>query len=647
MQWVSLNQAAKRGGIPRGYWSLFIAGVASALLVPTMVVVLGLVADLLTSRGHLELSAEQVEAVEAWAGKADRVESRRAIYQAKGLLPLVYRHRHTPVVGGALVGVYQSAGWMRSNIRCLVVLLILGTFLAALESLTLGLFYLNLSRASLEVGARLRGAIYDQAFRLGVFDLLGRRVTQAEELISEQVPLVEKGLRQRWCGLARYLVLAAGSILLALLANIWLALVVLLFAVLAWLLYSWLNGRTENQTRLYEDRASRELDRLLEQLRQVPLVVGYLLSRVPGEPRDDTLRRYRQHAEQSGASGMLVGPVMLLFVMAGVALIAALVGVNLFRQPPGITVSGTVVLGTSMLLAFFPARRLMQIQRMMPSSERAAAAILAYLSRETSVVETAAARPLPRIKDRIALEDVTLADRQGLKILDSVSLEIPLGSKTAIVASDSSVPIALAGLLARFYDPAAGRILCDTQEARLATLQSLRQQVSVVMGNGQLVSDTVSENIACGESRFTQAQITDAAKLAGAYEFVLDLPQGFATPIGPQGVPLERGQAFRIALARAALRDPAILVLQEPRVRSDAPAVGDLDEAMQRLARDRAVVLLPRRLETLRSADRVYLIHQGEVVGEGTHTELIQSSELYRHLTYVRFNEYRGQVDVD
>jgi ABC-type multidrug transport system fused ATPase/permease subunit len=99
-------------------------------------------------------------------------------------------------------------------------------------------------------------------------------------------------------------------------------------------------------------------------------------------------------------------------------------------------------------------------------------------------------------------------------------------------------------------------------------------------------------------------------------------------------------------LSRVALRDPSVVVIQEPQATLDRDVEGHIDEALRRMAQDRAVVLLPTRLETLRSADRVVLLHQGEVVGEGTHPELIQSSELYRHLTYVRFNPYRGQVDV-
>jgi ABC-type multidrug transport system fused ATPase/permease subunit len=414
---------------------------------------------------------------------------------------------------------------------------------------------------------------------------------------------------------------------------------------MVWLLYAWLDARAENQVRLGDDRASRELDRLRQQLRQVPLVAGYMLSRIPGEPRDDTLRRHRQEAERAATSGLIVGPFLSVCVVAGAALVLLLIGINVFRDPPGMTVGVTVVLGSSLLVAFFPARRLNRLRAALPLAERAAAAIFAYLDREPGFAEVAGARPVGRIREKVELQSITLADRQGRKLLGRVSLTIPAATKTAIVASNSTVPIALAGLLARFYDPAAGQILFDGQDIRRATLQSVRQQASVVTGEAQLFSGTVSENIACGEDRFTQLQITDAAKQARAYNFIQQLPQGFATIVGPQGHRLDAGQAFRIALARVALRDPSLVVIQEPQAALEKDAEGHIDEALRRMAQERAVVLLPTRLETLRSADRVVLLHQGEIVGEGTHPELIQASELYRHLTYVRFNPYRGQVD--
>jgi ATP-binding cassette subfamily B protein len=647
MNWVSLNRAVQLGGKPRGWWSLFITGILSALIVPMMVFVLGAITDLFATRGSIEIPAAESKEAAAWAGDADAEVDGSVKYEKKGLLPLVYRHRDDPVIGSMLTGRYGSSGWMRSNLGSLIVLLLFGTLLAALESLTLGLFFLNVRRAAVDVGSRLRGAVYDQAFRLGVFDILGDRVTQAERLISEQIPRVEEGLIHLWCVVARSVALVVVALLLILLANIWLSLVTLLFAVLAWMLYCWLTQRTVNQIRLCEDRASLELDRLLEQLRQAPLVAGYLLSRIPGEPLEDTLRRFRQQTGLAAASSVLVGPVLHLFLMAGGALILALVGVNLFREPPQITLAATVVLGTSLVVAFAPVRRILRLRQSLPEAERSAASIFTYLDREPSVGEAPAAKPLGRIRERIELQSVTLADRQGRKLLDDVTLTIPARAEIAIVSSDSSVPIALAGLLARFYNPAAGTILCDGQEMRTVTLQSLRQQVALVTGNDQLFTGTVSDNISCGEMRFTQAQIGDAAKQALAYDFIQKLPQGFATIVGQQGEQLDTGQAFQISLSRVALRDPSLLVVQEPRGEIDDDTAEGIREAIQRVTQDRTIILLPTRLETVRGADKVILLHQGKVAGEGTHTELIQASELYRHLTYVRFNQYRGQVDTD
>jgi ABC-type multidrug transport system fused ATPase/permease subunit len=241
------------------------------------------------------------------------------------------------------------------------------------------------------------------------------------------------------------------------------------------------------------------------------------------------------------------------------------------------------------------------------------------------------------------LESVTLADRQGRKLLDNVSLTIPARAETAIVASDPSVPIALAGLLARFYDPAAGQILYDGHDIRSVTLRTLRQQATVVVGDGQLFEGTIAENISCGEERYTQLQIIDAAKQARAYNFVKELPQGFATVVGPQVRRLDPGQAYRIALARVALRDPSLIVLQEPSERMDDAAGPHIEDALRRTGQGRTVVLLPTRLDTLRSADQVILLDEGKVVGEGTHQELLKSSDLYRHLIYVRFNPYGGE----
>jgi ABC-type multidrug transport system fused ATPase/permease subunit len=644
MQWVSLNRAVRLGATPRGWWPLQVTGIVSALIIPLMLVLLGMIAELMASRGHLELPASHAARIADWAGDPDRQEDGNAKYDDKGLLPVVYRYRDTPLLGTLLVGRYESSAWMRSNGRCLWVLLILGGLLATLESVLLWFFYFNAQRAAFDVGIRLRGAVHDQAFRLGVSDLLGDPVTQAEKLITEQVPLVERALNRRWRTVPRSFVVLVTSLLLALLSNVWLALVTLLIGVFIWLLYSFLKKRTETHLRQYDEHAASELIRLCLQLRRVPLAAGFQLARVPGEPREDVLRRFRQHVEQGSTHRAMVGPALFFCVMMGAGLVLLLVGVNIFRVPPGMTVGTTVLLGASLVVAFFPARRLQRLWETAPKAEQAAAAVFAYLDREPSVVEVPGSGPLGRLSDKVQLDCVTLADRHGRKLLNNVSLTIPARAETAIVASDASVPIALAGLLARFYDPAAGRVLYDGHDVRTVTLRTLRQQATVVAGNGQLFDGTVSENISCGEERYTQLQIIDAAKLARAYNFVKELPQGFATVLGPKAHRLDAGQAYRIALARVALRDPSLIVLQEPREPLDQDSAAHIDDALRRLGQGRTVVLLPTRLETLRSADRVILLHEGKVVAESTHQEMLKSNELYRHLIYVRFNPYGGTV---
>jgi ABC-type multidrug transport system fused ATPase/permease subunit len=255
-----------------------------------------------------------------------------------------------------------------------------------------------------------------------------------------------------------------------------------------------------------------------------------------------------------------------------------------------------------------------------------------------------AAQPLDRLRQAIKLDNVTIANRHGHRLLHNVSLTIPAGTKVAIVASDPQTPLALAGLFVRFYDPAAGRVLYDDHDICQATLDTVRGQAVLVVAEGPLFPGSVTDNIVCGNSGFTSLQVSDALKHAQAEEFVRSLPQGINTPISGQDTMLKADQAFRIGLARSLLREPSVLVVQEPEGEFDATVSGQLNTAFEQAARGRTMIVLPSRLATLRSAEHVFVFHEGKLHAEGTHSELLQNSELYRHLNYVRFNPFRGKV---
>jgi subfamily B ATP-binding cassette protein MsbA len=236
---------------------------------------------------------------------------------------------------------------------------------------------------------------------------------------------------------------------------------------------------------------------------------------------------------------------------------------------------------------------------------------------------------------------VAVAGHAGKPLLTNLSFDIPAGSLTAIVASDCHTPLTMVGLLLRHQDPTAGRILLDGTDLRSLTLRSLREQMAFAAADGMLFSATIVDNIRCGRVGHTQDQIDEAARQCAVLETIKSLPEGFATLVGPGGMNLPVSTAFRLGLARAMLGDPSVVIVQEPPETADEEELRAVDAALQRIRAERTLILIPSRLVALRAVERVYLIHQGQLQAEGTHTELLHAEALYRHLNYLLFTPFR------
>jgi ATP-binding cassette subfamily B protein len=176
------------------------------------------------------------------------------------------------------------------------------------------------------------------------------------------------------------------------------------------------------------------------------------------------------------------------------------------------------------------------------------------------------------------------------------------------------------------------------------TLDSLRAQIAILLSHNLVFHDTVANNIGCGDNAYTLPQIIEAAKVAHAHHFIQRLPQGYETPIGELGHSLKPSEQFRIALARAILRDPALLIIEEPEAALDDDTKALLDDTMARVLPGRTTIFLPHRISTIKSCDTLYLLNKGRVVASGVHKELLASNHLYRHLHYIEFNEVAEQI---
>jgi len=244
------------------------------------------------------------------------------------------------------------------------------------------------------------------------------------------------------------------------------------------------------------------------------------------------------------------------------------------------------------------------------------------------------ATDLPPIRGEVRLENVCFSfpGGEGQPVLRGVNLVARPGETVALVGATGAGKTTLVHLIPRFYDPTGGRILVDGLDIREVTLRSLRRQVGMVMQDVFLFSATVRENIAFGRPEATMDEVIRAARAARIHDFIATLPQGYDTLVGERGVNLSGGQKQRMAIARALLTDPRILILDDSTSSVDVETERLIQEALAELMQGRTTFVIAHRLSTLRAADKVVVLEGGCVVEQGTHRELLARGGPYAEI---------------
>jgi ATP-binding cassette, subfamily B, bacterial MsbA len=279
-----------------------------------------------------------------------------------------------------------------------------------------------------------------------------------------------------------------------------------------------------------------------------------------------------------------------------------------------------------------PVRKLSSVYTRIQSGTAAADRIFAFIDRQPRVTANTSAARLPKHSTAIEFRDVCFSYEPGRPILTNVHLKIRFGETIALVGRNGCGKTTLVGLVPRFFDPDHGFIYIDGKDIRTVNLRSLRQQIGVVTQDTTLFDDTIANNIAYGSHRVRPEDIEEAAVRAFSHDFIVKLPQGYKTRVGEAGAKLSGGQKQRLALARAILRNPSILILDEFTSQSDPESEALIHKALREFIRNRTSFIITHRLHTLEIADRIVMVDSGRIAAAGTHQELLHTCPEYQRL---------------
>lgn len=609
-----------------------------------------LLADLLATGEYLFLPESAADEMERLTGaKPDgtvRFEGgSQLIYGNQGLLPAVWHSRQQPW-GWLVRQLYLYApGAQDTSIS----LFLICTVMMILMATRWGLHSLaqhQRRKAAVRVADNLRSAIHRQTMRLGPSTWKSEEENRVLRLFTSDIDRLRDVVFRRLDTLGSSPIKLTILLLLLLSIHPLLTFQCLIPLGACWYLYVRDRQRADHIQRLSLDQASHELDLLAESLKKTRLTSGFHIEDFARDRFEKNLTRYDSLINRVLKNQGFTGWRSKLFMILCAGLILYLVSVKVLLTPDHLSMGTALAFIAVLCWLYFPLENLWQGRLAKQDGIETASRIQRYLEQIPAVGQMVGAKFLSPLAKLLEFDRVTYTHPTTKKsLLNDLTLKIPAGRKIALISTDPQEAWAVASMLPRFIDPHKGQVKVDGEDISRVTLDSLRAEVACVWAQESFFSGTVRENLAMGEENLTLPQIVEAAKMSHAHNFISLLPHGYETMIGEHGEDLDEGQSFRLSLARACLRNPALLVIEEPSKKLDDDTKDLIDDAYQRIEQGRSIIFLPTRLSTLRRADEIILLHQGKVAAIGPHAQLVKKDQLYRHWEYVHFNEFRHQLE--
>ena len=345
---------------------------------------------------------------------------------------------------------------------------------------------------------------------------------------------------------------------------------------------------------------------------------------------DSSMARYERAAVRTYTSLGLLNSGQAVAFTVGVVVCMLLAARDVSAGV--LTVGDFVMINAILMQLYLPLNFMGMVYREIKQGLIDIETMFALLHEPSEIVDRPGAKPL-RVKDgRIEFKNVSFAYDPERPVLNNVSFEVPAGKMVAIVGASGAGKSTISRILFRFYEVSGGKVLIDGQDIRDVTQKSLRAAIGMVPQDTVLFNDTIEYNIRYGKPDAKQAEVREAARLAQIHDFIVSTPQGYNALVGERGLKLSGGEKQRVAIARTILKAPPILMLDEATSALDSHTEMDIQDALERVARNRTTLVIAHRLSTVVHADNILVLDHGEIVEQGTHIELLSRGGLYASL---------------
>jgi len=456
--------------------------------------------------------------------------------------------------------------------------------------------------------------------------------------VTSDVTLVNSAAAAALVELIKHPLAVLVFLLMAVVISPWLTLVSLLVLPISWFVINKLGRSLFRRTGRLQAEMGNLTAILSETLGGIRVVKAFNMEAFETKKFTAAARAYFQRALRLARVSKLAAPSSeVLAATAGVGILY-IGGMQVLMGSSPLSADEFVTFLLILFSMFSPLREVTKAYAQLQQGLAAADRVFEIIDTPPKITDLPGARPVEGFRERISYENVSFEYDPGLLVLEEIDLLLERGEVVALVGPSGAGKSTLADLLPRFYDPTGGAVLMDGTDLRELTVGSLRRLIGVVTQETILFNDNAARNIAYGQDAYDMEAVQKAADAANAHDFILEFPQGYETMLGDRGVRLSGGQRQRLAIARAIMKNPPILILDEATSSLDTESEMLVQEALERLMMDRTTLVIAHRLSTVQRADRIVVLDGGHIVQEGTHEALMQQAEgLYRRLYTLQF----------